>query len=133
MVEIVRDARRFQTIGKGPLQIFISAEQPQWITVKPTIKDNWSACVQTLEGHSELVNSVFFSHDSKLLAPASVSSLTITCWHSWFWPADAVLSPYSNPLNAESHQYKKCTVVPVWTSDTGTQVSMIFLLFSTQS
>ncbi|OCK96609.1 uncharacterized protein K441DRAFT_51027 [Cenococcum geophilum 1.58] len=39
-------------------------------TVKPGIGDNWSACLQTLEGHSGDVRSVAFSHDSTRLASA---------------------------------------------------------------
>jgi len=37
-------------------------EEPKWITIKPTIGDKWSACLQTLEGHSDRVSSVAFSH-----------------------------------------------------------------------
>src|SRR2546421_5088341 len=46
-------------------------EEPNWITIKPTIGDKWSPCLQTLEGHSRWVNSVAFSHDSARLASAS--------------------------------------------------------------
>ncbi|KAK4904790.1 hypothetical protein LTR49_025821 [Elasticomyces elasticus] len=36
-------------------------EVPKGITVKPAISRGWSACLQTLEGHSGKVNSVTFS------------------------------------------------------------------------
>ncbi|KAF1936042.1 NWD1 protein, partial [Clathrospora elynae] len=46
-------------------------EAPKGITIKPGMSDSWSACLQTLEGHSHNVTSVAFSHDSTRLAPAS--------------------------------------------------------------
>jgi WD40 repeat protein len=47
--------------------------------IKPGIGDKWSACLQTLEGHSGPVNSVAFSHDSTRLASASDDS-TVKIW-----------------------------------------------------
>jgi WD40 repeat protein len=41
--------------------------------------DKWSACLQTLEGHSGPVSSVAFSHDSTRLASASYDS-TVKIW-----------------------------------------------------
>ena len=46
-------------------------EEPTWITIKPSIGANWSACLQTLEEHTASVHSVAFSHDSAWLASAS--------------------------------------------------------------
>src|SRR5271170_3939570 len=46
-------------------------EEPEWITTKPAMQDDWSSCLQTLEGHSGAVCSVAFSHDGKQLASAS--------------------------------------------------------------
>ncbi|EED16082.1 katanin P80 subunit, putative [Talaromyces stipitatus ATCC 10500] len=37
------------------------------------MEERWSVCLQTLEGHNGSVKSVIFSHDSKLLASASVN------------------------------------------------------------
>ncbi|KAF2460807.1 hypothetical protein BDY21DRAFT_383665 [Lineolata rhizophorae] len=54
-------------------------EELQWITIKPSIGDQWSACLQTLEGHSDSVMSVAFSHDSARLASASFDK-TIKLW-----------------------------------------------------
>ncbi|KAL2020054.1 hypothetical protein VTK56DRAFT_8957 [Thermocarpiscus australiensis] len=88
----VRDAYRFilyhkWAIKKSPLQVYASAlifspahsiirkqfenEGPKWIIRKPAMADNWNACLQTLEGHSSLVNSVAWSHDATRLASAS--------------------------------------------------------------
>ncbi|KAK5710084.1 hypothetical protein LTR17_019197 [Elasticomyces elasticus] len=90
--ELVQDALRFTMYYKPmmeiyPLQIYISAlifspqrsiirrwyqhEIPTWISVKPAVDEDWSACLQTLEGHSREVSSVVFSADSSRLASAS--------------------------------------------------------------
>ena len=92
LIKRVQDARLFvmyfrMTIQSSPLQAYASAllfspklslirsyfqqEEPGWITVKPAGRDNWSMCLQTLEGHSTHVSSVAFSHDSTQLASAS--------------------------------------------------------------
>jgi len=52
-----------QELDKGSFQ----GGRAEWISVKPEMGDKWSACVQTLEGHSDSVNSVTFSHDSAQL------------------------------------------------------------------
>jgi WD40 repeat protein len=92
LAQLVQDARRFVMYHKGaiegyPLQTYASAlmfsptgslirqlfqhEEPKEITLKPGMSDSWSACLQTLEGHSSEVSSVAFSHDSTRLASAS--------------------------------------------------------------
>src|SRR5438477_8071282 len=85
-----------QAIENGPLQAYASAlmfsparslirslfkhEEPKWITIKPPMTNEWSACLQTLEGHSDSVKSVAFSHDStRRLASASADS-TVKIW-----------------------------------------------------
>jgi WD40 repeat protein len=54
-------------------------EEPDSIKIIPAIVDNWSACLQTLEGHSDGVSSVAFSHDSTRLASASFDN-TVKIW-----------------------------------------------------
>src|ERR1700722_8353792 len=92
LIELVRDARRFilyhkWAIENSPLQTYASAlvfsparslirclfkeEEPKLISIKPAMRDEWSACLQTLEGHSGWVSSVAFSHDSAQLASAA--------------------------------------------------------------
>ena len=84
-----------QAIQNSPLQVYVSAlifspdrslirsyfkeEELKWISIKPAIGDQWSACLQTLEGHSDSVNSVAFSHDSARLASAS-DDRTVKIW-----------------------------------------------------
>src|ERR1700733_5295614 len=76
-----------QAIENSPLQAYASAlmfsptrslirglfkhEELKWITIKPPIRDEWGACLQTLEGHSDGIQSVAFSHNSTWLASAS--------------------------------------------------------------
>ncbi|KAL5371372.1 hypothetical protein DPSP01_014308 [Paraphaeosphaeria sporulosa] len=97
---LVQDARRFIMYHKGaiesyPLQAYVSAllfsptgsqirqlfqhEEPQGITVKPAMSDNWGACLQTLEGHSDYVASIAFSRDATQLASASYDR-TVKIW-----------------------------------------------------
>jgi WD40 repeat protein len=82
-------------IENSPLQAYTSAllfsparsltrrlfkhEEPKWIMIKPPIRDEWSACLQTLDGHSSGVYSVAFSHDSTHLASASDDN-TVKIW-----------------------------------------------------
>ena len=82
-------------IESSPLQAYTSAllfsptkslirrlfqhEEPKWVTIKPAPGASWSACLQTLEGHSGGVWSVAFSHDSTRLASAS-GDRTVKIW-----------------------------------------------------
>ena len=97
---MLRDARRFVqshtwVIENYPLQVYASAlvfsptqslirksfqpEKPGWIKHMPTVDLQWSACFQTLEGHSGWVRSVVFSHDGKHVASASDDE-TVKIW-----------------------------------------------------
>jgi hypothetical protein len=82
-------------IDIAPLQVYVSAlvfsparsmtrevyrqEEPKWITTRPAVEEDWSSCRQTLEGHSDWVNSVAFSRDSTLIASAS-GDKTVKIW-----------------------------------------------------
>jgi WD40 repeat protein len=100
LTKLAQDASRFVMYHKGviesyPLQTYASAllfsptesvtrrlfqhEEPKGITVKPAMSNSWSACLQTLEGHSRTVTSVAFSHDSSKLASASFDN-TVKVW-----------------------------------------------------
>ncbi|KAI9676686.1 MAG: hypothetical protein M1829_003005 [Trizodia sp. TS-e1964] len=101
LTDLIQDAHRFilyhkWPIENTPLQVYTSAlvfspnrslirilfeqEEPEWIITKPVMQENWSSCLQTLEGHSGRVISVAFSHDSKQLASASWDK-TIKIWN----------------------------------------------------
>jgi hypothetical protein len=65
-----------RAIEKSPLQAYTSAlvfsparslirclfkeEEPKLIAIKPAMRDEWSTCLRTLEGHSGAVFSVAF-------------------------------------------------------------------------
>jgi WD40 repeat protein len=71
-------ALMFSPTGSLIRQLF-QHEEPEAISIRPTLSEEWSACLQTLEGHSNEVSSVAFSHDSTRLASASSDS-TVKIW-----------------------------------------------------
>ncbi|KAH7124530.1 hypothetical protein EDB81DRAFT_208226 [Dactylonectria macrodidyma] len=100
LVELLRDARRFilshkRPIEIAPLQVYASAlvfspehslirklfqtEEPDWMISKPRMEADWSACLQTLEGHSHWVRSVVFSADGQRIASGS-NDETVKIW-----------------------------------------------------
>jgi NACHT domain/WD domain, G-beta repeat len=97
---MTRDANRFILynrfiIENSPLQVYASAlvfcpttskirmlfqnEIPRWISKSPLVDENWSSCLQTLEGHTRSVNSVAFSHNGQRLASCS-DDQTVRIW-----------------------------------------------------
>ncbi|KAL7795766.1 Pfs, NACHT and WD domain protein [Trichoderma ceciliae] len=84
-------------ISTAPLQIYSSilifaphnsiirrlfkSEIPGWIHLKPMVESNWDQYVQNLEGHSAIVFSIAFSHDSSLIASGS-GDQTLRLWRT---------------------------------------------------
>ena len=94
--EFLEDAKRFvlinrNTLEMAPLQLYSSAlifapetsvirkkyneYIPDWLGRLPKVQQAWSATLQTLEGHSNKVNSVAFSPDGKHHHSLSMKSL----------------------------------------------------------
>ncbi|RJE26741.1 NACHT domain protein, partial [Aspergillus sclerotialis] len=107
LANFLHDAKRFvlknrQIVDEAPLQIYYAGlvfaprisiirtefkqDLPSWICHFPRITEKWSAELQTLEGHSGIVNSVTFSPNGRLLASGS-SDRTVRLWD----PAAGVL------------------------------------------
>jgi WD40 repeat protein len=118
--QLVEDARRFIMYHKGaiegfPLQTYASAllfsptgslirqlfqhEEPEGFCVRPALSDGWSACLQTLEGHSSHVSSVAFSHDSTRLASAS-GDRTVKIWDASSGACLQTLEGYSSAVSS---------------------------------
>ncbi|OXV11660.1 hypothetical protein Egran_00579, partial [Elaphomyces granulatus] len=120
LIDLVRDARRFVmyhkwAIEKSPLQVYASAlmfsparsliralfkeEEPEWITITPGMADEWSTCLQTLEGHSNTVYSVAFSHAWTQLASASDDN-TVKIWDAGSGKCLHTLEGHSNTVRS---------------------------------
>jgi len=144
---LIQDARRFimyhkRAIEGYPLQTYTSAllfspigslirqlfqhEEPKGVRVRPTMSDDWSACLQTLEGHSSAVLSVAFSHDSTRLASASDDS-TVKIWDASSGACLQTLEGHSSFVNsvAFSHDSTRLAsasydnTVKIWDASSG--------------
>ncbi|KAH6707609.1 hypothetical protein BKA61DRAFT_420165, partial [Leptodontidium sp. MPI-SDFR-AT-0119] len=144
---LIHDARRFvvysrSVLEQAPLQLYCSAlifspEQsivraafekciPTWIQRKPRVQAHWSAALQTLEGHSDWVNSVAFSPDGKKLVSSSDDQM-VRLWdattgaalqtlegHSG-WVTSVAFSPDSKQVVSGSTD----RIIRLWDATTG--------------
>ena len=97
-----------QAIENSPLQAYASAlifspahslirglfkqEEPKWITIKSPVRDEWGACLQTLEGHSDWIRAVAFSPNGRMIAsliPGSTLEVLAGVGHMFWWEQPA--------------------------------------------
>ncbi|KAK3905905.1 NWD2 protein [Staphylotrichum tortipilum] len=99
-------------IDMSPLQVYHSAivftpEQsvvrstfqhqfPAWLALPPGVDLDWDACIQTLEGHSNWVSTVAFSHDSKTLASGEDNTWITWDSHNFLWLPPTYRPGYSD-------------------------------------
>ncbi|KAH7142366.1 hypothetical protein DER46DRAFT_581782 [Fusarium sp. MPI-SDFR-AT-0072] len=131
----------FSVIAEAPLQIYsclafapsktvvretFEHAIPKWINNLPKVPESWDACLLTLEGHSDPVNSAVFSHDSKKVASAS-SDNTIRIWNAETGECERVLAGHSSYVSSVvfSHDSKKVAsgsydkTIRIWNAETG--------------
>ncbi|PNP59224.1 hypothetical protein FNYG_14995 [Fusarium nygamai] len=146
LLSFVADAVRFlqanfSVIAEAPLQIYcylafapsrsvvrkmFEKAIPRWISNPPKVQESWDACLLTLEGHSERVDFVVFSHDSKKVASVSFDK-TVRIWNAETGACERVLEGHSNWVMSVvfSHDSRKVAsaswdkTIRIWNTETG--------------
>jgi WD40 repeat protein len=77
----------------------LEKQAPGDIKVITQIPDEWNACILSLEGHSESVNSVMFSRDESRLASGSDDN-TVRVWDVQTGQCQHTLKGHSNRVSS---------------------------------
>ncbi|KAJ6284967.1 WD40-repeat-containing domain protein [Bipolaris maydis] len=130
LAAFIHDMKRFTLYSRlpielAPLQVYSSAlvfapvksivknqfadQLTQWIKSPPQVDDDWSACLQTLEGHNVMIRSVIFSHDSTRLASVSYDK-TAKIWDVRSGECLQTFDVYSDPVTF-SHDFTRLASV----------------------
>ncbi|KAJ5031387.1 WD40-repeat-containing domain protein [Bipolaris maydis] len=116
LAAFIHDMKRFTTVHAlvfAPVKSIVKnqfADQlTQWIKSPPQVDDDWSACLQTLEGHNVMIRSVIFSHDSTRLASVSYDK-TAKIWDVRSGECLQTFDVYSDPVTF-SHDFTRLASV----------------------
>ncbi|KAI9769039.1 MAG: hypothetical protein M1839_003802 [Geoglossum umbratile] len=120
LLVMVNDAKQFilnnkSIIEKAPLQTYSSAlvfspkksiirthfstQFPAWVKCLPIVEEGWNPSFQTLEGHSDQVQSVAFSPDGKRLASGS-HDRTLMLWDAETGAVQSTLKGHSDQVQS---------------------------------
>ncbi|KAK1970749.1 hypothetical protein LY78DRAFT_627386 [Colletotrichum sublineola] len=143
--EFVGDAIRFvqsnlHIMNTAPLQLYSSAHvftpqrsivrrtfaetTPSWITLQPEPELDWDQCLQKLEGHRSVVNSVAFSHKSTLIVSASRDA-TVRVWRTDTGECVQQLEGHIGGVSSVAFSHDSACIVSasdnirIWRTDTG--------------
>ncbi|KAI3573868.1 hypothetical protein IWW34DRAFT_823586 [Fusarium oxysporum f. sp. albedinis] len=123
----------FSGVAEAPLQIYsclvfapsksvvrktFEKAIPRWITNLPKVQESWDACLLTLEGHWNGVNSVVFSHDSKKVASASHDK-TVRIWNAETGECERVLEGHNDYVGSVVASASYDMTVRIWNAETG--------------
>ncbi|OAR01571.1 hypothetical protein LLEC1_07590 [Akanthomyces lecanii] len=143
----LEDAIRFtqaymSTISSTPLQLYSSLliftpkqskirtmfedseDAVRWMRLKPHLDDFWGSCLRILEGHSDAVTSVAFSHASTLIASASDDD-TARIWRADTGECVQVLEDHNNSVTSIAFSHDSTliasasgdNIVRIWSTD----------------
>ncbi|KAJ5541349.1 hypothetical protein N7494_006425 [Penicillium frequentans] len=148
-----RDASRFiqyhkTAIESSPLQVYHSPlifspresltkmcyqhKRPAWLLNDPMVVENWSLCLQTLEGHSKEITQIAWSPDGSRLASVS-DDHTIRIWDPATGQTIMTLKPDDSELRVNSIAWSPdgsqlasaSDVISIWDLATGQTMSIL--------
>lgn len=115
--------------SKSMTRTVYESEAPAWFTLKLSLDDYWSPCILALEGHTDFVRSVAFSHDGRLLASGSGDTTvriwdvsTGACLHTLLGHDDWVCVLAFSPKNYNVATGSNDNTIKIWHADNGSLI-----------